>query len=170
MNKELKPKRSIKKKKAEKVKKTNKLAKTLNKAKTILRHTYLINAGDQKIGRMSTIISKYLRGKNKPEFTYNQDFGDTVIVINSAKIKVNARKAVNKKFYRHSGYVKGLKEENMAEILEKYPNKLIYMAVKGMLPRNKISKQQLKRLKIYEDEFHKHKAQKIIEININEEK
>lgn len=150
----------------------DKLAKVSNAKKTIKisRHIYLMNADDQKIGRIATIISKYLRGKNKPIFEYNKDCGDVVIVINSSKIKINAKKAKAKKFYRHSGYVKGLKEQSMADIFKIDPGKLIFMAVKGMMPINKISRAQLKRLKIYKDDQHKHKAQQITEININEEK
>ncbi len=134
------------------------------KPKEITRNWYLIDAKGQTLGRLSVVVSDLLRGKNKPTFTPNVDCGDFVIVTNTKEIKVTGNKLEDKKYYRHSGYPGGLTETNLSEMLIKHPNKVIYHAVKGMLPKNRLADEMIKKLKLFEGEEHSHIAQKPIKI------
>jgi len=120
---------------------------------------YLVDASDRILGRLATQIAMRLRGKHKPIFTPHADTGDFVIVINAGKVKLTGRKWTRKKYYRHTGYVGGLKEITAKKLLEKKPTDILRLAVRGMLPKNSLGRRQLKKLKIYAGPEHPHKAQ-----------
>ena len=124
------------------------------------RDWLVVDATGQTLGRLATRIAVALRGKNKPEYTPHVDTGDFVIVINAEKISVTGNKLADKKYYRHSGYPGGLKTRTLAEQLERRPEEVIRKAVKGMLPRNRLSRKQLTKLKVYAGPEHPHVAQK----------
>ncbi|MEI7690188.1 MAG: 50S ribosomal protein L13 [bacterium] len=134
------------------------------KPKEMVRKWYLVDAKDQTLGRISVIIADLLRGKNKPIFTPHVDCGDYVIVINTKYIKLTGNKLEDKKYYRHSGYPGGLTTTTLSEMLQKAPNKVIYHAVKGMLPKNKLASEIISKLKLFADEDHSHIAQKPIRV------
>ncbi|WP_391592172.1 LSU ribosomal protein L13p (L13Ae) [[Mycoplasma] cavipharyngis] len=124
------------------------------------RKWYVIDAKDQILGRLSVQVANLLRGKNRPDFTPNQDCGDFVIVINAKQIRLSANKADKERWYRHSGYVGGLKSRTGREAIEKKSVELIRKSVKGMLPKNNsLSLQLMHKLFVYEDDTHKHQAQ-----------
>lgn len=123
------------------------------------RKWYVVDAAGQTLGRLSTEIASILRGKLKPTYTPHVDTGDYVIVINADQIQLSGNKWQQKKYYRHSGYPGGLKETTAAELLAKKPEKIIELAVKGMLPKNKLGRAQLKKLKVYAGSEHSHQAQ-----------
>ena len=119
----------------------------------------LLDASDKTLGRLSTKISLILMGKNKAKYTPHNDLGDYIIVINAEKIKVTGNKDIQKKYYRHSGYPGGLKSSTFSEIIEKNPEDIILKAVKGMLPKNKLSNSMISKLKVYKGENHPHIGQ-----------
>ena len=119
----------------------------------------LVDANNQNLGRLASKIANRLRGKHKPEFTPNADLGDHVIVINARKINITGKKLTQKKYYSHSGYPGGIKEKSLEEVLDSSAEKVIIHAVKGMLPKNRLGRQMLKKLKVYKTEEHPHKAQ-----------
>ncbi|MEA3358416.1 MAG: 50S ribosomal protein L13 [Thermodesulfobacteriota bacterium] len=121
---------------------------------------YLVDAGEKVLGRLATEIAVILRGKNKPIFTPHMDAGDYVVVVNADKITLTGNKLQKKIYYRHSGYPGGLKEITAADMLEKKPERLLMLAVKGMLPKNSLGRRQLTKLKIYAGPNHHHQAQK----------
>lgn len=128
---------------------------------------YIIDAKDLILGRLSVVIANILRGKNKADFTPNQDCGDFVVVINSKQIRLTGNKAKNERWYRHSGFPGGIKSRDGNEMIENHSQKLIHDAVRCMLPKNKtLSKELLKKLKIYIDAEHKHSSQKLINYEI----
>jgi len=120
---------------------------------------YLVDAKDQVLGRLSTEIAVVLRGKNKPQFTPHVDCGDFVVVINAEKVRLTGNKWEDKNYYRHSGHVGGLKSKTARQVREGHPDRLITYAVKGMLPKNKLSAKLLKKLKVFKGEEHTHKSQ-----------
>ena len=124
------------------------------------RKWYVVDATDQTLGRLASEVAKVLRGKNKPIFTPHIDTGDYVIVINAEKIKVSGKKLDQKVYYHHSDYVGGMKETTLKEMLNKKPEKVIELAVKGMLPKGPLGRQMLKKLHVYAGPEHKHEAQK----------
>ena len=124
------------------------------KKKEIKRQWHLIDARGKILGRLATKIAQLLIGKHKPTFVPHLDSGDYVVVINAAQIKVTGKKLKKKIYYRHTGYMGGLKETRLEEMLAKHPTRVIWLAVKNMLPKNKLRKQRLKRLKIFADETH----------------
>ncbi|MDI6890244.1 MAG: 50S ribosomal protein L13 [Thermodesulfovibrionales bacterium] len=124
------------------------------------RKWYLVDAKDAILGKLATRIATHLRGKNKPIFTPNIDTGDFIIVINADKIKITGKKPENKIYYHHSGYPGGLKAETLKERLSKRPEKIIIDAVWGMLPKGRLGRAILKKLKVYRGPEHPHKAQK----------
>ncbi len=130
------------------------------KADEIERKWWLINAEGQILGRLATTIARLLRGKNKSKFTPFMDTGDFVIVINAEKIKVTGRKLDEKIYYSHSGYPGGLKAKTLRELLAKKPEEVIRHAVWGMIPKNRLGRKLLKKLKIYRGPNHPHEAQK----------
>ncbi len=123
------------------------------------RKWYVVDADGKVLGRIATEVARYLRGKHKPTFCNFQDNGDFIIVVNADKIHLTGNKWDNKTYYRHSGYMGGIKSQTAKEIKEKAPEELIRKAVKGMLPKNKLGRAQLKKLKIYAGSQHPHKAQ-----------
>ena len=129
-------------------------------AKTIDRKWYVVDATDMTLGRLASEVAKVLRGKNKPIFTPHIDCGDNVIVINAEKIKVTGKKMDQKVYYHHSDYVGGLKEATLREKLEKKPEQVIELAVKGMLPKGPLGRQMFTKLHVYAGPEHKHEAQK----------
>ena len=127
---------------------------------TIDRKWYVVDATDMTLGRLASEVAKVLRGKNKPIFTPHIDCGDNVIVINAEKIKVTGKKMDQKVYYHHSDYVGGLKEATLREKLEKKPEQVIELAVKGMLPNGPLGRQMFTKLHVYAGPEHKHEAQK----------
>ena len=127
---------------------------------TIDRKWYVVDATDMTLGRLASEVAKVLRGKNKPIFTPHIDCGDNVIVINAEKIKVTGKKMDQKVYYHHSDYVGGLKEATLREKLEKKPEQVIELAVKGMLPKGPLGRQIFTKLHVYAGPEHKHEAQK----------
>lgn len=127
---------------------------------TIDRKWYVVDATDMTLGRLASEVAKVLRGKNKPIFTPHIDCGDNVIVINAEKIKVTGKKMDQKVYYHHSDYVGGLKEAALREKLEKKPEQVIELAVKGMLPKGPLGRQMFTKLHVYAGPEHKHEAQK----------
>jgi large subunit ribosomal protein L13 len=124
------------------------------------RAWYVVDATNQTLGRLSTQISEVLRGKRKPEYTSHVDTGDFVIVVNAEKIAVTGNKRTDKLYHRHSGYPGGLSTRTFEEQLEKRPEEIIRIAVKGMLPKNRLARKQLTKLKVYAGPDHPHVAQK----------
>lgn len=126
----------------------------------IERKWYVVDATDCTLGRLSSEIAKVLRGKNKPVFTPHVDTGDYVIVINAEKIKVSGKKLDQKIYYHHSDYVGGMKETTLREMLAKKPEKVIELAVKGMLPKGPLGRSMYTKLHVYAGAEHGHEAQK----------
>ncbi|MEC4676669.1 MAG: 50S ribosomal protein L13, partial [Nitrospirota bacterium] len=123
------------------------------------RTWYVFDAKDAVLGRLATKVATYLRGKNKPVFTPNVDTGDFVIVINADKIKLTGKKTTDKIYYHHTGYIGGIKARTAKELLEKKPEEIIQKAVWGMLPKNRLGRAIIKKLKIYRGAEHPHEAQ-----------
>jgi len=129
------------------------------KPKEIEQRWYLVDAEGQTLGRLATRIADTLRGKRKPVYTPHIDTGDFVVVVNAEKIAVTGKKREEKIYYRHSGYPGGLRERTFAEEIERRPTEVLRKAVKGMLPRNRLARRQLTKLKVYAGPAHPHKAQ-----------
>jgi len=127
---------------------------------TIERKWYVVDATDMTLGRLASEVAKVLRGKNKPTFTPHIDTGDYVIVVNAEKIKVTGKKLDQKVYYHHSEYVGGMKETTLREMLAKKPEKVIELAVKGMLPKGPLGREMYTKLYVYAGPDHKHRAQK----------
>ena len=119
----------------------------------------LVDAKDKTLGRLASALASRLRGKHRPEFTPNADLGDYIVVINANKINVTGDKLNQKKYFKHSGYPGGIKSKSLDEVMKNSPEDAIRMAVKGMLPKNKLGKKMLTKLKIYKDNDHPHQAQ-----------
>ena len=131
----------------------------------VSRDWVVFDASDKILGRFATKIADKLRGKDKPTFTPHVDGGDFVVVINADKVKVTGNKAEQKKYYKHSLYPGGLKEKSYKEVLESTPERIIENAVKGMLPKNKLGKSIIKKLKVYSGSAHPHESQNPSEWN-----
>ena len=127
---------------------------------TIERKWYVVDATGYTLGRLASEVAKVLRGKNKPVFTPHVDTGDYVIVVNAAKVKVTGKKLQQKIYYNHSDYVGGMKETTLAELLAKKPEKVIELAVKGMLPKGPMGRDMIKKLHVYAGPEHANQAQK----------
>ena len=127
---------------------------------------YVVDASGKNLGRLSSEIAKVLRGKNKPQYTPNVDVGDYVIVVNAEKIRVTGKKLQQKIYYSHSDYVGGMKETTLKDMLAKKPEKVIELAVKGMLPKGPLGRSMIKKLFVYAGPEHKHQAQKPEELSI----
>mgnify|MGYP005849542227 CR=1 FL=1 len=123
------------------------------------RKWYVVDATDQVLGRLATKVATVIRGKNKPSFTPNMDTGDFVIIVNADKIKMTGNRELQKTYFRHSGYPGGGKELNYQQMKEKHPERIIEFAVKGMLPKNRLGRTLIKKLKVYTGAEHPHKAQ-----------
>lgn len=127
---------------------------------TIDRKWYVVDAAGCTLGRLASEVAAVLRGKNKPIFTPHMDCGDYVIVVNAEKIHVTGKKLDQKIYYRHSDYVGGMKETTLREMLDKKPEKVIELAVKGMLPKGPLGRSMIKKLHVYAGAEHAHQAQK----------
>ena len=127
---------------------------------------FLLDAKEQTLGRFDTKVANILSGKNKPEYTPNADMGDYVVVINAKKMHVTGKKLDQKIYYRHSGYPGGIKSKPLKEVMNNSASEALKSAVKGMLPKNKLGKQMLTKLKVYDDEKHPHSAQKPLSIEL----
>ena len=123
------------------------------------RNWYLIDAEGQTLGRLATEIARLLRGKNKPQYTPHVDTGDFVVVVNAEKVVVTGRKAEQKVYYRHTGYPGGLRETSYEVMLGRKPTEILRKAVRGMMPKTRLGRQQLRKLKIYAGPEHPHEAQ-----------
>ncbi len=119
----------------------------------------LVDAKDKTLGRLASTLASRLRGKHRPEYTPNADLGDYIVVINANKINVTGDKLNQKNYFKHSGYPGGIKSRSLDEVIKNSPEDAIRMAVKGMLPKNKLGKKMLTKLKIYKDNDHPHQAQ-----------
>jgi len=136
------------------------------KSRDIKKNWYYINAKEKILGRVATVISHYLRGKHKVEYTPHIDTGDYIIVINAEKVLVTGNKMLNKIYYHHTGYIGGIKSFSFQEIIKKYPERVIEIAVKGMLPKNSLGRMMFQKLKVYSGDKHKHIAQNPKFLNI----
>lgn len=132
----------------------------VQKPADVTRRWILIDAASAPLGRVSTEIAKYLIGKYKPSYTPHVDGGDYVIVINAANTVVTGDKELQKMYYRHSGFPGGIKDARLEEVREKFPERIIEAAVHGMLPKNKLSAERMKRLRVFAGAEHNHDAQK----------
>ncbi len=126
----------------------------------IERKWFVIDAEGQTLGRMATEVAKILRGKNKPIFTPHEDCGDYVIIVNAEKVRFTGRKLEQKIYYNHSDYVGGMRETDLKTMMDKKPEKVVELAVKGMLPKGPLGRQMIKKLFVYAGPEHKHQAQK----------
>jgi large subunit ribosomal protein L13 len=124
------------------------------------RNWLVVDASGKTLGRLATQLADVLRGKRKPEYTPHVDVGDFVIVVNAERVSVTGNKREEKRYYRHSGYPGGLRSRTLEEMLARRPEEVIRLAVKGMLPRNRLGRAQLRKLKIYAGPEHPHAAQK----------
>ena len=124
------------------------------------RNWYLVDAQNKTLGRLSTKIASRLRGKHKPIYTPHVDPGDYIVVVNASKIRVTGKKMTDKVYYKHTGYIGNLKSENLETMLEKYPEKVLLKSVRGMLPKNKLGRAMIKKLRIFAGSEHAHIAQK----------
>ncbi len=134
--------------------------KTISANKETAKHSwYVVDATDKTLGRICTQIANRLRGKHKPEYTPHVDTGDYVVVVNADKVKVTGRKATDKLYYHHTGYPDGIKSVSFNQLMQKSPERAIEMAVRGMMPKNKLSSAMLGKLKVYAGSEHPHAAQ-----------
>ena len=123
------------------------------------RNWYLVDAQNKTLGRLSTEIATRLRGKHKPIYTPHVDTGDYIVVVNASKIRVTGKKMTDKVYYKHTGYIGNLKSENLETMLEKYPEKVLMKSVRGMLPKNKLGRAMIKKLRVFAGPEHTHIAQ-----------
>ncbi|HEX2371501.1 MAG TPA: 50S ribosomal protein L13 [Solirubrobacterales bacterium] len=131
------------------------------------RDWYIVDAEGKTLGRLATQIADTLRGKRKPEYTPHVDTGDFVVVVNAEKVRVTGDKRNAKLYHRHSGYPGGLRTRTLGEMLERRPEEVIRLAVRGMLPRNRLARQQLRKLKVYAGPDHPHAAQKPAKLELD---
>ncbi|HID31664.1 MAG TPA: 50S ribosomal protein L13 [Desulfobacterales bacterium] len=126
----------------------------------ITREWFVVDAEGKTLGRLASEIAKILKGKHKPIYTPHLDVGDYVIVINADKVRVTGKKLQQKIYYRHSGYPGGLKSMPLAEMLRRHPTRVLELAVRGMLPKNRLGRAMIKKLKVYASPTHPHQAQR----------
>ncbi len=136
------------------------------KPSDVTRVWHVVDASEVPLGRLSTTVAKLLTGKDKPIYTHHIDCGDYVVVINSDKLVVTGNKLTDKMYYRHSQYPGSLKQATLADKIAKDSTDVIVLAVKGMLPKNKLMNERLNRLKVYAGETHNHEAQKPVKVNV----
>jgi large subunit ribosomal protein L13 len=139
---------------------------TITNPADVERTWYVVDADGQTLGRLAARVAAVLRGKHKPGFSPSVDCGDYVIVINADKIHVTGNKMDEKMYYRHSGYPGGLTELTLREQMKRYPTRPVELAVKGMLPKNKLGRRMIKKLKIYQGTEHPHQAQQPVPLEI----
>lgn len=138
----------------------------VTKPAEVERNWYVIDAEGQTLGRLASKIATLLRGKHKPIYSPSVDCGDYVIVVNAKKIQVTGQRMDQKVYYRHSGYPGGLTEITLRQQLEKHPTRVIELAVRGMLPKNKLGRKMIKKLKVYAGEEHPHQAQQPVAMEL----
>jgi large subunit ribosomal protein L13 len=136
------------------------------KAESVVSDWFVVDAAGKTLGRLSAEIASRLRGKHKPEFTPHVDTGDYIVVINAAQVRVTGRKATDKIYYSHTGFVGGIKSISFQKLIEKAPERTIETAVKGMLPKGPLGRAMFKKLKVYAGNEHPHAAQQPKELNI----
>lgn len=136
------------------------------KPSEVERKWIVLDAAEAPLGRLATAAAKYLIGKYKPTYTPHIDGGDYVIIVNAGKLVVTGEKGTDKKYYNYSGFPGGLKEESLNDILAKNPAKAVEAAIAGMLPKNKLQSERMKRLKVYAGEAHNHEAQKPVKMGV----
>jgi large subunit ribosomal protein L13 len=136
------------------------------KPSEVTRKWIVLDAAEAPLGRLATVAAKYLIGKYKPTYTPHIDGGDYVIIVNAANLVVTGEKAADKTYYRYSGFPGGLTETTLRAQLAKDPTKIIDAAIKGMLPKNKLQSERMKRLKVYAGEAHNHEAQKPVKMGV----
>ena len=136
------------------------------KPQTVTHDWYVVDAADQTLGRLATELARRLRGKHKPEFTPHVDTGDYLVVINADKVRVTGNKATDKTYYRHTGFPGGLKSATFNELIDAAPERVIELAVKGMLPRNPLGRAMRKKLKVYAGTEHPHAAQQPVVLEL----
>ena len=129
------------------------------KKESVTREWYVVDATGKTLGRLSTEIANRLRGKHKPEFTPHVDTGDYIVVVNAEKVKVTGNKTTDKVYHHHTGYPGGIKSITFEQLIDKAPERIIEKAVKGMMPKNKLSQSMMTKLKIYAGSEHPHSAQ-----------
>ncbi|QCI17783.1 50S ribosomal protein L13 [Buchnera aphidicola (Acyrthosiphon lactucae)] len=129
------------------------------KLRNIKRNWYYVDATNKILGRLASVLSFYLRGKHKIEYTPHLDTGDYIIVINASKILVTGNKRIGKIYYHHTGYIGGIKQSRFEEMISHHPERVIEHAVKGMLPKGPLGRAMFKKLKVFSNETHKHMAQ-----------
>ena len=141
--------------------------KTYQAKKEELDHRwFLVNADGKVLGRLSTELAKILKGKNKPTYTPHLDTGDFVVVVNAGKVTLTGKKLRDKIYYHHTGYPGGIKEMSAEKLLAKKPTEMIRMAVRGMLPKNSLGRQMLRKLKVYAGPSHPHEAQRPVSLEL----
>jgi large subunit ribosomal protein L13 len=136
------------------------------KAENIEREWFVVDAEGKTLGRLATEIASRLRGKHKPIYTPHADTGDYIVVINAAKVAVTGKKATDKMYYHHTGYIGGIKEISFEKLMAKKPTKALEIAVKGMLPRGPLGRAMFKKLKVFADATHTHEAQQPKELKL----
>ena len=136
------------------------------KKESISREWYVVDATDKTLGRLSTAIANRLRGKHKPEYTPHVDTGDYIVVVNAEKVRVTGNKTTDKIYHHHTGYPGGIKSITFDKLIDKAPEQVIEKAVKGMMPKNKLSRSMLSKLKIYAGSAHPHSAQQPMPLEI----
>ncbi|RKZ61292.1 MAG: 50S ribosomal protein L13 [Gammaproteobacteria bacterium] len=137
------------------------------KADDVKRDWFLVDADGKTLGRLATEIARRLRGKHKTIYTPHVDTGDYIVVINAEKVRVSGNKAKDKMYYSHSGYMGGIKATNFSDMIERSPERVIEIAVKGMLPRNPLGREMYRKLKVYAGPQHQHAAQQPQPLEIN---
>lgn len=137
------------------------------KPQTVSRDWYVVDATGKTLGRLATELASRLRGKHKPEYTPHVDTGDYIVVINADKVRVTGNKATDKIYYRHTGFPGGLKSASFNELIDAAPERVIEIAVKGMLPRNPLGRAMRKKLKVYAGTEHPHTAQQPVVLELN---
>ncbi|MGB3975383.1 MAG: 50S ribosomal protein L13 [bacterium] len=131
---------------------------------------YLLDAEGQTVGRLASMAALLLRGKHRPDYTPHVDMGDHVVIINAEKVVFTGDKWETKKYYRHSGYIGSLREETARELLDKYPERIVENAVKGMLPKTRLGRKLYGKLRVYAGPNHQHEAQMPVAIDVSEDK
>ena len=128
---------------------------------------YVVDAENKTLGRLATEVARRLRGKHKPEYTPHVDTGDYIVVVNADKVAVTGNKLADKMYYRHTGYIGNLKSINLQDLLDKHPERVIEIAVKGMLPKNTLGRAMYRKLKVYAGAEHPHSAQQPMALELN---
>ncbi|WP_339899761.1 50S ribosomal protein L13 [uncultured Gilvimarinus sp.] len=136
------------------------------KAESVVRDWFVIDAEGKTLGRMAAEIATRLRGKHKPEYTPHVDTGDYIVVINAEKVRVTGKKATDKMYYHHTGFIGGIKSISFEKLIDKAPERVIQRAVKGMLPRGPLGRTMFNKLKVYAGSEHPHTAQQPQELNL----